>query len=90
MNSPPRPRSGRTVLEVLGFPPHEARRHAMRFRRHNIALFEQMYPHHKDRAKVIAVVKHGRQQLEEQMAHERAAASERRQKGEGRPPGWDD
>ena len=64
-------RSGRTVLELLGQPPHEARQNAMRFRQHNIALFEQMYPHHKDRAKVIAVVRRGRQQLEQQMAQER-------------------
>ncbi|MDP3356816.1 MAG: glutathione-regulated potassium-efflux system protein KefC [Polaromonas sp.] len=82
-------RSARTVLEVLGYPPHEARVHALRFRRHNIALFEQMYPHHKDRAKVIAVIKHGRQQLEEQMAQERAEAQARRASGQERPPGWD-
>jgi len=31
-----------------------------------------MYPHHKDRSKLIAVAKQGRQQLEEQMARERA------------------
>ena len=71
-------RSGRTVLEVLGFTPHEARAQAMRFRRHNLQLFEQMYPHHKDRAKVIAVVKQGRRQLEEQMAQERAEREKRR------------
>ena len=71
-------RSGRTVLEVLGFTPHEARSQAMRFRRHNLELFEQMYPHHKDRAKVIAVVKQGRRQLEEQMAQERAEREARR------------
>ncbi len=82
-------RSARTVLEVLGYPPHEARSHAMRFRRHNIALFEQMYPHHKDRAKVIAVIKHGRQQLEAQMAQERAEALARRARGQEQPPGWD-
>jgi glutathione-regulated potassium-efflux system ancillary protein KefC len=73
-------RSGRTVLEVLGFTPHEARAQAMRFRRHNFQLFEQMYPHHKDRAKVIAVVKQGRRQLEEQMAQERAEREARRGK----------
>jgi glutathione-regulated potassium-efflux system ancillary protein KefC len=43
----------------------------MRFRRHNIELFEQMYPHHKDRNKLIAVAKQGREQLEAQMAKER-------------------
>ena len=82
-------RSARTVLEVLGYAPHEARSHAMRFRRHNIALFEQMYPHHTDRAKVIAVTKRRRQQLQEQMAQERAEAQARRERGQERPPGWD-
>ena len=85
-------RSARTVLEVLGYPAHEARGQAMRFRRHNIALFEQMYPHHRDQAKVIAVIKQGRAQLEEQMASERAQVRERRerdQRDEHRPPGWD-
>jgi len=81
-------RSGRTVLEVLGQSPHEARRIAMRFRRHNTALFEQMYPLHKDRSKLIAVVKQGRRQLEEQMAREREQAEARRRDGQGRPPGW--
>lgn len=83
-------RSARTVLEVLGYPPHEARRHAMRFRRHNIELFERMYEHKDDRAQLIAVAKQGRKQLEEQMAQERAAAAERRRKGDNRPQGWED
>jgi len=82
-------RSGRTVLEVLGYAPHEARRQALRFRRHNIALFETMYPHHKDRAKTIAVIKQGRAQLEEQMANERAEREE--QLGRSRRPGdWEE
>jgi len=77
-------RSGRTVLEVLGFAPHEARVHAMRFRQHNVQLFEQMYPHHKDRAKMIAVSKQGRRQLEEQMAQEREERDARRREEEQR------
>jgi len=81
-------RSARTVLEVLGFEPHEARRQAMRFRHHNLALFERMYPHHQDREKLIAVAKQGRAQLEEQMARERAEREERRRRGD--PPDWDD
>ena len=64
-------RSARSVLELLGHPPHEARKTAMRFRRHNLALFEKLYPHRNDRAKVIDVVKKGRRQLESQMAQER-------------------
>ena len=82
-------RSGRTVLELLGQSPHEARQHALRFRRHNLQLFEKMYPHHRDRERMIAVVKQGRRQLEEQMARERAENEERRQRGEERLPGWD-
>lgn len=77
-------RSARSVLELLGHPPHEARQSAMRFRRHNLALFEQLYPHHKDRAKVIAVVKQGRAQLEEQMAREREELARKR------PAAWHD
>lgn len=71
-------RSARTVLELLGQPPHEARQAAMRFRQHNLELFEQMYPHRKDRTKVIAVATQGRLQLEEQMAQERAQAAQPR------------
>ncbi|RYF38493.1 MAG: glutathione-regulated potassium-efflux system protein KefC, partial [Comamonadaceae bacterium] len=82
-------RSARTVLEVLGYAPHEARRQAMRFRRHNVQLFEKMYEHRQDRARMIAVAKQGRQQLEEQMAQERAEAQRRRGENEARAPGWD-
>ena len=71
-------RSARTVLELLGQPPHEARQTAMRFRQHNLELFEQMYPHRKDRSKLIAVATRGRLQLEEQMAQERAQLARRR------------
>ncbi|WP_427913758.1 glutathione-regulated potassium-efflux system protein KefC [Ramlibacter sp. MMS24-I3-19] len=83
-------RSGRTVLELLGEPPHAARKLAMRFRRANIELFEQMYPHHKDRSKLIAVVKQGRRQFEEQMAREREHAAARTRPGTTTPQDWDD
>ncbi len=77
-------RSARTVLEVLGFAPHAARGQAMRFRRHNLELFEQMYPQSKDRSKLIAVVKQGRRQFEEQMAQERAEHEQRRRDAQER------
>ena len=77
-------RSARTVLELLGQPPHEARQTAMRFRQHNIELFERMYPHRKDRSKLIAVATQGRLQLEEQMAQEREQLAQRR------PTRWND
>jgi glutathione-regulated potassium-efflux system ancillary protein KefC len=75
-------RSARSVLEVLGDSPHEARRDAMRFRDHNLALFEEMYPHRKDRSKLISVAQQGRLQLEEQMAQERVAQKKLN------PAGW--
>ncbi|MDT7516632.1 glutathione-regulated potassium-efflux system protein KefC [Rhodoferax mekongensis] len=71
-------RSARSVLEVLGQPAHVARQSTMRFRQHNLKLFEKMRPHFKDRTKLIAAVKQGRQQLEEQMAQERAEREKRR------------
>ncbi|OUM00178.1 glutathione-regulated potassium-efflux system protein KefC [Variovorax sp. JS1663] len=64
-------RSARSVLEGLGWPAHEAREAAMRFRRRNIELMHELYPHYKDRAKLIAVSKEGRQQFQEQIARER-------------------
>ena len=66
--------SGASALKALGHPDEEVQASVNRFRAHNLALFEQMHPHFKDRAKLIAVVKQGRAQLEEQLAQERAAA----------------
>jgi glutathione-regulated potassium-efflux system ancillary protein KefC len=76
-------RSARSTLEALGWPAHEARESALRFRRRNIKLSDEIYPHYKDRAKLIAANKAGRQQFEEQMARER----EERQRRSGRD--WD-
>ena len=72
-------RSARSALEGLGWPAHEARESVMRFRHRNIKLTDDTYPHYKDRAKLIAVAKEGRQQFEDQMARER----EERQKRSG-------
>ncbi|RYZ12963.1 MAG: glutathione-regulated potassium-efflux system protein KefC [Comamonadaceae bacterium] len=77
-------RSARSVLEVLGWPPHEARESAMRFRHRNLRLTEETYPHYKDRAKLIAVAKQGRQQFEQQMARERAERQQRAGRDWGR------
>jgi len=64
-------RSARSVLEALGWPAHEARESTMAFRRRNLKLMAETYPHYKDRAKLIAVAKEGRQQFARQMARER-------------------
>jgi glutathione-regulated potassium-efflux system ancillary protein KefC len=70
-------RSARSVFEVLGWPAHEARETTMRFRQRNMRLTNDTYPHYKDRAKLIAVAKAGRQQFEEQMAREREERQQR-------------
>jgi glutathione-regulated potassium-efflux system ancillary protein KefC len=69
--------SGRSVLEQLGWERHQARTLAMRFRRHNIAQLQQIAPHRKDEARLIAVAKEARQQLEELFAQERDEAARR-------------
>ena len=55
-------RSGRSVLELLGRSPEGVDVSARRFRTHRLALVEQMYPHYKERARMIAVAKQGRRQ----------------------------
>jgi glutathione-regulated potassium-efflux system ancillary protein KefC len=75
--------TGRTVLEAMGWQRHQARNLALRFRRHNIELLEEMALHRTDEAKLIAVAKQGRQQLEQLWAKEREEAQERKQRS-----GW--
>jgi len=69
--------TARSALERLGWQPHQARNLALRFRRHNVAQLVEMAPHRKDEARLIAVAKQGRQQLEELFALERKQAAER-------------
>ena len=77
--------SARTVLELMGQSPTLAREMTRRFREHNIALADRMYPHHKDRAKMMAVAREGRAQLAEQMAKERQEHTEREAKAQVYP-----
>lgn len=78
--------SARSVLELLGQDPHTARQHAMRFRQHNRALLDTMFPHWRDRERLIAVAREGREQLEAQMAQERAQRAQHHH----HPRGWDE
>ena len=77
--------SARSVLEELGWERHQARTLALRFRRHNVDQLVKMGPHRKDEAKLIAVAKQGRQQLEELFAQERDEALRRQAR-----IGWSD
>ena len=69
--------SARSVLALLGRSTEHVEKSAHRFRQHNLALFETLRPHYKDSAKLIATVKQGHLQLEEQMVQERAHAAKR-------------
>jgi glutathione-regulated potassium-efflux system ancillary protein KefC len=64
--------SAQDVLKVLGHSTADARTSVQRFRDHNLAQIEEMWPHHKDEERLISLAKAGRQQLEELMAQERA------------------
>jgi glutathione-regulated potassium-efflux system ancillary protein KefC len=78
--------SARSVLELTGMEPHAARRQAMRFRRHNVEVLNQMVPLQGDENALIAAAKLGRQQFEQQMAAEREADEAQRRARHG---GWD-
>jgi glutathione-regulated potassium-efflux system ancillary protein KefC len=77
--------SGRSVLELMGMQPHDARTQAWRFRRHSIEMLKQMAPHQGDEKKLIAVAQQGRRELEELWQRERA---ERAQRQTGRSEGF--
>jgi glutathione-regulated potassium-efflux system ancillary protein KefC len=70
-------RSGRQVLEALGWHPFEARTLAQRFRQHTVDQLLRMAPHHKDRSRLIASSKEAREQLEELFAEERRTKRQR-------------
>ncbi len=71
--------SGRSVLELMGWEPHQARNLAMQFRKHSIDLLGQMasLQDPADEGKLIATAKQGRQQLEASFARDREAARKR-------------
>jgi glutathione-regulated potassium-efflux system ancillary protein KefC len=71
-------KSGRAVLEALGVSPYEAREFAEVFRRQNLATLRAMLPHFRDEAKSVALVKSGRQELEENLRRDREARGELR------------
>jgi len=70
--------SARSVLELTGMEPHAARRQALRFKRHNLELLEQMVPLQRDESALIAAAKLGLQQFDQLIAAERAAEESHR------------
>ncbi len=78
--------SARSVLELTGMEPHAARRQALRFKRHNLELMEQMVPLRRDESALIAAAKLGLQQFDQLIAAERAAEEHHRK---AQRAGWD-
>ncbi len=78
--------SGRTVLERMGWPPHEARTQALRFRQHSIELMHRLAPHREDTSRFVAMSRQGREQLEELWGRERAEAKTTSQAQAWSPP----
>ncbi len=68
-------KSARAALTVLGVAPYEAREITDAFRRHNQATLNAMLPHFTDEAKTVAIVKSGREELEESLSSDREARS---------------
>jgi glutathione-regulated potassium-efflux system ancillary protein KefC len=64
--------SAQDVLQALGHSADSAHLAAQRFRDHNLAQIEAMWPHHQDEERLISMARAGRQQLDELMAQERA------------------
>ena len=73
--------SSRRVMQLLGYPAHEARQAALTFRRHNIALIDRLRTMRNDREQLVAALHAGRAELAQQMTNERAARGERRATG---------
>jgi glutathione-regulated potassium-efflux system ancillary protein KefC len=66
-------RTGRQALEHLGVGPYEARERADLFRRQNLAVLEDLMPHFEDETHRLSAARAGREQLEQQIAEDKAA-----------------
>jgi glutathione-regulated potassium-efflux system ancillary protein KefC len=64
-------RVGRAALERLGVEAYRAREMADVFRRHNIASVDATLPFYQDEARRMSIAKQGREELEQQFAHDR-------------------
>jgi glutathione-regulated potassium-efflux system ancillary protein KefC len=61
---------GRRALEHLGYGPYRARQAALKFRQHNLASVEQVYPVYQDQDQYISLAKRAREELNEMFARD--------------------
>ena len=69
-------RLGRNVLHHLGFGAWHARQAASKFRRHNVASLQAVYPFYKDQDQYISMAKQSREELDAMFARDLAAFKE--------------
>lgn len=74
---------GRRALEQLGHSPYRARQAALKFRQHNIATMDAVYPVYQDQDQYISMAKRAREELNEMFARDVKASEDE----DGR--GWD-
>ena len=79
--------SARSVMELLGIPADEAADRVFRYRRHNLEMLDKTHPFHKDEQALMAEVRRGRRELQQQMAAERAGRTEVAPTGHAAHPG---
>ncbi|TCS33773.1 Kef-type potassium/proton antiporter (CPA2 family) [Paucimonas lemoignei] len=74
-------RLGREVLQVLGYGAYQARQAAMKFRRHNLASVQAVYPYYKDQEQFVSMAKQARDELAEMFARDIAARESEHRSG---------
>jgi len=65
--------TARSALTSLGVSPYEARQQAVRFRRHNLRLLDQLESHYYDETRRLSTTRAWREELEQQFERDREA-----------------
>ncbi|MBB3213934.1 glutathione-regulated potassium-efflux system ancillary protein KefC [Herbaspirillum sp. Sphag1AN] len=66
---------GKKVLGELNFGAYRAHRAAMKFRAHNIATLEKLYPHYKDQQTLVSMAVQAREELMDMFASDQDVTS---------------
>jgi len=72
---------GRRALEQLGFDPYHARQAAFKFRKHNLASVDAVYPVYQDQEQYESMAKRAREELNEMFARDVKAEQEKDDRG---------
>ncbi|RCS56484.1 glutathione-regulated potassium-efflux system protein KefC [Parvibium lacunae] len=74
-------RSARSTLTCLGVAPSDARRAALKFRRHNLESLQKIYPHYQDQKALVSMAKQARAELEEMFRADQNEQTEKSKTG---------